>query len=166
MRTTKEGFDLIKSFEGCALTAYQDQEGIWTIGWGHTRNVAAGQTCDETAATGWLYDDISIAEYELGLLLPLDTLTDNQVSALVSFYYNVGPGEENVKDGFRVLKDGSPSTMLKCLRARNFLCAAEEFPKWANAGGHPSAGLMRRRLAEQALFMASPGPEVPDVGSA
>jgi len=27
---------LTEQFEGCKLTAYQDQVGVWTIGYGHT----------------------------------------------------------------------------------------------------------------------------------
>jgi lysozyme len=30
------GLALTKNFEGCVLTAYADQGGVWTIGYGHT----------------------------------------------------------------------------------------------------------------------------------
>ena len=30
------GRSLIESFEGLSLTAYQDEAGVWTIGYGHT----------------------------------------------------------------------------------------------------------------------------------
>ena len=36
------GLNLIKYFEGLRLTSYQDEAGIWTIGYGHTGNVQAG----------------------------------------------------------------------------------------------------------------------------
>ena len=36
MRTNQAGIDLVKSFEGLRLTAYQDVRGIWTIGYGTT----------------------------------------------------------------------------------------------------------------------------------
>lgn len=32
MKLNKQGYDLIKQFEGCRLTAYQDSIGVWTIG--------------------------------------------------------------------------------------------------------------------------------------
>ena len=36
MKTSANGIDLIKRFEGRELEAYQDDVGIWTIGYGHT----------------------------------------------------------------------------------------------------------------------------------
>ena len=36
MKVSKNGIDLIKSFEGCKLTAYKDSVGVWTIGYGTT----------------------------------------------------------------------------------------------------------------------------------
>ena len=30
------GTKILKFFEGCKLTAYQDSVGVWTIGYGHT----------------------------------------------------------------------------------------------------------------------------------
>mgnify|MGYP001040850406 CR=1 FL=1 len=33
---SNNGLSLIKRFEGCRLTDYQDSIGIWTIGYGHT----------------------------------------------------------------------------------------------------------------------------------
>ena len=39
------GLALTKNFEGCVLTAYADQGGVWTIGYGHTGpGVHAGLT--------------------------------------------------------------------------------------------------------------------------
>jgi lysozyme len=36
MQTSDKGIALIKQFEGCKLTAYQDSVGVWTIGYGWT----------------------------------------------------------------------------------------------------------------------------------
>ena len=33
---SKKAVNLIKQFEGCRLTAYQDSVGVWTIGYGTT----------------------------------------------------------------------------------------------------------------------------------
>ena len=35
-KISKKGIDLIKKFEGCHLTAYRDEVGVWTIGYGVT----------------------------------------------------------------------------------------------------------------------------------
>ena len=45
MKISKDGLELIKKFEGCETTAYQDSVGVWTIGFGHTKGVEEGQTC-------------------------------------------------------------------------------------------------------------------------
>ena len=39
MRTGEAGLHIIKSFEGCRLTAYKCPAGVWTIGYGHTLGV-------------------------------------------------------------------------------------------------------------------------------
>ena len=38
----KTSSDLIKSFEGCSLTAYKCPAGIWTIGYGTTAAAGVG----------------------------------------------------------------------------------------------------------------------------
>ena len=44
MNTSAEGIALIKKFEGCELKAYQCSAGVWTIGYGHTKDVEEGDT--------------------------------------------------------------------------------------------------------------------------
>lgn len=36
LKPGRKGKRLIKPVEGLHLTAYQDADGIWTVGWGHT----------------------------------------------------------------------------------------------------------------------------------
>ena len=67
---------------------------------------------------------------------------NNQFDALVSFTFNVGVGAEG------------HSTMAKLINARNFAGAAAQFPLWDHVDGLPNAGLLRRRQAEQALFLS------------
>jgi lysozyme len=52
----------IKQHEGCPLKAYQDSEGVWTIGYG--RNLQELEITKEQAEL-WLIDDIKKAIYEL-----------------------------------------------------------------------------------------------------
>lgn len=136
------GEDLIKGFEELRFTAYQDDKGIWTIGWGHTGpEVVEGLTCTIEQAETWFQEDTLWAVKGVN-----DSLTTNvsqtQFDALVSFTFNVGVGAE------------AHSTMVKLINARNFTGAANEFPKWDHEDGKVSAGLLRRRVAEQALFSA------------
>ena len=42
MRLSQNGVNFIKSHEALRLKAYQDSKGVWTIGWGHTKNVHPG----------------------------------------------------------------------------------------------------------------------------
>ena len=39
METSQEGIALIKLYEGCRLESYQCSAGVWTIGYGSTKNV-------------------------------------------------------------------------------------------------------------------------------
>ena len=60
MRLGPKGEALIKSFEQLALIAYQDQGGIWSIGWGHTP-ASKGQTCTSEEAQTWFLTDVEAA---------------------------------------------------------------------------------------------------------
>lgn len=139
-KINQESINLIKEFEGCKLTAYQDSVGVWTIGFGHTKNVKKGDTITQLQADEWLMDELN-NEYGAGVEnLATVPLTDNQFGALTSFAYNLGLG--NLKS----------STLLKKLNKSDYKGAAAEFPKWNKAGGKVLAGLTRRRGAERALF--------------
>lgn len=58
MRTGEAGLHIIKSFEGCRLTAYKCPAGVWTIGYGHTLGVKEGQRITQAQADGLLVEDI------------------------------------------------------------------------------------------------------------
>lgn len=135
------GIDLIKEFEGCRLGPYQDVAGLWTIGIGHL--IKPGETfispITEAQAEALLREDLALAcsDVERAVNVPLN---DNEYAALVSFTYNCGGG---------ALRQ---STLLKLLNAGDYHGANAEFPKWCRAGGKKVPGLLRRRLAEAALF--------------
>ena len=69
-------------------------------------------------------------------------ISDNQFSGLVSFTFNLGAGALQ------------RSTLRIKLNRGEYQNAADEFPKWRMAGGRVLAGLVRRRAAEWALFLA------------
>lgn len=151
-KTNDAGIDLIKSFEGLRLTAYQDSGGIWTIGYGHTGGVKRGQRITKDEAESFLREDLDEAEATVEDVVTVD-LSDNQFAALVSFAYNVGPGKKGEKDGFVTLKSGRPPTLLRKLNAGDYDGAADEFLKWNHQGGRVLTGLTRRRKAERSLFL-------------
>ncbi|MGL5786107.1 MAG: lysozyme, partial [Bacteroidales bacterium] len=60
MKVSEKGLELIRSFEGCRLTAYKCQAGRWTIGYGHTgKEVVEGLQITQTRATDFLLLDVN-----------------------------------------------------------------------------------------------------------
>ncbi|MEO1401220.1 MAG: lysozyme [Cyanobacteria bacterium J06635_1] len=139
-RTNANGLQLIKSFEGLRLEAYQDAVGVWTIGYGTTRNVTPGMKISQDKAEEFLRDDLDRFEKAVNEAITVP-INDNQFSALVAFTYNVGSG---------ALRS---STLRKKLNQGDTHGAADEFLRWNKAGGRVLAGLTRRRRAERALFL-------------
>ena len=89
LKTSEAGIELIKGFEGFREHAYQDQGGIWTIGYGYTKGVKEGDTITEKKATENLKIHTSLTEEFLykNIMVPL---TQYQFDALVCFIYNIG----------------------------------------------------------------------------
>lgn len=139
--TSSAGRQLIESFEGLELTAYQDMVGVWTIGYGHTgMDVKPGLRISAAQAEALLAADLVKFEQGVARLVTL-MLNQHQFDALVSFSYNLGLGS---------LKN---STLLKLLNSGDVAGAAEQFLRWDKAGGVRVAGLTRRRKAERELFL-------------
>src|SRR6185312_10978991 len=86
------GMQLIKSHEGCRLEAYQDQRGIWTIGYGHTRGVLPGTIWNQWQAEEALSDDLMGAEAVVEDATDSVETSDNEFAAMVSLCFNIGSG--------------------------------------------------------------------------
>ncbi|HFJ2439566.1 lysozyme [Enterobacter hormaechei] len=146
MQTSEKGIALIKQFEGCKLTAYQDSVGVWTIGYGWTQPVygkpiRAGMTIKQETAELLLKNGLVSYESDVSRLVKVG-VTQGQFDALVSFTYNLGA------------RSLSTSTLLRKLNAGDYAGAADEFLRWNKAGGKVLNGLTRRREAERALFLS------------
>jgi lysozyme len=152
MNISEKGVEAIKKFEGCKTKAYQCSAGHWTIGVGHVGP-------EVNAGTVWEMDRVNatfcrdIMSFELSVRKLVNVKIDQaKYDALVSFCFNLGAA--NLKS----------STLLRKLNSGDIEGAAAEFPKWDNvrvAGKlQPDAGLRRRRLAEQAMFLNAKYPEV------
>lgn len=146
MQTSEKGIALIKEFEGCKLTAYQDSVGVWTIGYGWTlpvngKQIRAGMTIKQETAERLLKTGLVSYESDVSRLVKV-SLTQGQFDALVSFTYNLGA------------RSLSTSTLLRKLNAGDYAGAADEFLRWNKAGGKVLNGLTRRREAERALFLS------------
>lgn len=141
MQTSNTGIELIKRFEGCRLNAYQDSVGVWSIGYGHTKNVKKGMLITQDQADKFLKEDLKVYENYVKTYVSYN-INQNQFDALVSFTYNVGGG--NLQK----------STLLVYLNQGKITFAANEFDKWTYAGGKKLTGLVNRRKAEKELFLS------------
>jgi lysozyme len=136
---------LIKDFEGCSLTAYQDSSGVWTIGWGHTGNVTPGQVITQEEADKLLKADLEYYEKAVENLLPFP-VTQYQFDALVSFAYNVGVAAL------------AKSSLMGYIKAQKWFSAAEEFIQYVHdSRGVILWGLVRRRHREALRFVGAGG---------
>jgi lysozyme len=143
---------LVASFEGMELRAYQDQGGIWTLGYGHTADVKEGDTCTQQQAEAWLSEDLETADIAVNKAVTVP-LTQNHFDALVSLCFNIGQG------------NFAKSTLVRILNAGSIQAAADQFLVWDKVGGQTNAGLLRRRNAERALFL-TPGPWAEGINAA
>lgn len=137
--------NLVKEFEGCKLTAYYDEVGKITIGYGITnddknitgKSIHKGMKISKATAEKWLRE--ALAKKYLPLVLKYDAQYDwnqNELDALVSFAYNVGGIKQLTANGTR-----SRTTI------------AAKMLQYNKAGGKVYNGLTRRRKAERTLFL-------------
>ena len=147
MEISEEGLSLIKKFEGCELTAYQDSVDVWTIGYGHTKGVEDGQEITQEEAEEMLASELDEYEGYINDLVECD-LEQCQFDALVAWVYNLGP--TNLRS----------STMLKRLNSNDLEDVPNQIKRWNKAGGKVLNGLVRRREAEALLFEGSDWKEV------
>ena len=137
MNISEVGKNLIKSFEGCMLTAYKpvQTEQYYTIGWGHYGpDVYAGMSITQSQADALFDKDIvkyvnAVNSASLGF-----TPNQNQFDALCSFCYNLGTG---------IMADFIGLSAAQ---------VANEIPRYVYGGGVVLPGLVRRRNMEVELF--------------
>ncbi|AFL75382.1 lysozyme [Thiocystis violascens] len=142
------GLALIQRHEGLTLRAYRCPAGVWTIGYGSTRDVTPGLVIDLAEADRRLRQDLRAAERAVAAAVRVP-LNDNEFSALVSFVYNVGAAAF------------ADSTLLRRLNGGQRADAARQFARWNRGGGRVLPGLITRRAAEVALFRAPVTPPSP-----
>lgn len=138
MVVDEKGYNLIKQFEGLRLTAYRCPAGKWTIGYGHTKGVKKGMYISEAVATHFLIQDVQRVEPTINSYDGIYHWTQNEFDALASFAFNCGIG--NLK---KLLKYGQ--------RTKSQI--ADAILLYNKANGRVLRGLVRRRKAEQELFL-------------
>ncbi len=145
-KTGNSGIELIKQFEGFRSAPYKCPAGIPTIGYGATfyangKKVTMTDAPITEAGAVELLKSMLVSFEKYVDSYCIDTITQNQFDALVSFCYNVGPA--NLK----------ASTLLKKVNTNpNDTTIRAEFLKWNKGGGRVLQGLVRRREAESNLY--------------
>lgn len=147
-KTGTKGIELIKKFEGFRAKPYKCPAGIPTIGYGATfypdgkKVTMNDKAITEEEGVALLKSMLSKFEQYVDSYC-IDTITQNQFDALVSFCYNLGP--TNLKNS-TLLKKVNKNANDETIRA--------EFMKWTKAGGRTLKGLVTRRTAEADLYFS------------
>ena len=135
---------ITQDFEGYSLTRYQDGGGIWTIGRGHLWHPNDPTPCTPEQVELWFKTDMARSSNAVNDLVAVDVNQD-QFNALCDFVFNLGDGALH------------SSTLLKRLNVRDFEGARGQFIAWdhirIDGALETSPGLLRRREAEQELFL-------------
>lgn len=141
-----KGLALIKSFEGCRLTAYKPvaAEKYYTIGYGHYgADVTKGMKITQAQADAYLVQDCAKFVASVNKYANLPWMNQERFDALVSFTYNCGAGNLN-----KLLDNGKRSAEQ----------VAASLPKYNKGSGKVLNGLVRRRAAELELFNSNTQP--------
>lgn len=158
----QDGLDFLITAEGAKTRAYKDSVGKWTIGVGHLIRLPAernllSKTLTQADMRQLLLKDLGHhIQPLLDHLKPevVKSLNRNQVTALASLAFNIGPGGtvNGRKRGFKY------SPVVAALNRggdfdRNLQTAAAAFDRHAYAGGRRVTALANRRESERLLML-------------
>ncbi len=138
---SQAGIDLIKHWEGFRSNAYLCPGNVWTIGYGHTKNVYQGMCISKAQAEELLKEDLKHFENAVRKFVTVK-LNQAQFDALVSFTFNVG------------VYAFKKSTLLRLVNQGSFKGAANQFDRWVYANRKKLPGLIKRRAEEKQLFLS------------
>ncbi|KDA04271.1 lysozyme [Hyphomonas oceanitis] len=148
MRTSRQGLELIKSFEGFRARAAQLPTGIWIIGYGHTQSARRGLTVNSQDAELLLRHHDLLAVEQAIVDRVLAPLSQNEFDALVSFVFNIG------------IEAFIASDVLAHLNSGDRLQAADALSFWRKGQVEGEMrvidALVRRRASEKAMFLEHP----------
>ena len=147
MSTTSKAASIIAVFEGKKLKAYQDQGGVWTIGFGSTynidenRKVKEGDIIDDATALRWLKTITANLQADIKALVKVP-VTQNQLDSLTSLAYNIGLTAFTDSTLLKILNSGAPKIQV-----------ADQFTRWNKVKKVINQGLINRRAKERELFL-------------
>ena len=139
MRASQTLINQIKKFESCALTAYQDAKGVWTIGYGHTEGVKKGDRITQYQAEQFLRQDLE--KFEAVANRCKRIATQGKFDAILDFIYNCGPAAFEKSTLKTYIEAGKATWEIQ-----------EQFLRWVNSGGRKLGGLVTRRIWEANRF--------------
>ena len=136
MKTSKQGIEMIKSFEGCVLTPYYCKAGVLTVGYGHTgKDVKKGLAITKEKAEKLLIKDLEKFEANVNKYFGKYKFNQNQFDALVSFAYNIGSIDQLTRNG-----------------NRSIIEIESKFTSYCKVNGFRNSTIYNRRLKELNLF--------------
>lgn len=153
MKTSRQGRDFIKRWEGVRLKAYRCSANVLTVGVGHTAAMGdpipfEGMTISAEEADIILARDLAAIEQQVQSAIKVN-VNQRQFDTLVSFVFNVGIA------AFR------KSTLLKKLNASQYSEVPSELLKWNRVKGKVVDGLTNRRKAEADFWRGAPTDQKP-----
>ena len=150
MKISQEGITLIKHYEGCPKDAegnavsYRCAAGKATLGYGSLKLIDGSPVQDNMSITMKEAEELlahELEEYE-GYINDMVTvpLKQNEMDAMVSWVFNLGP--TNLKN----------STFLRVLNEGKYHEVPEQIKRWNKVNGKVNEGLVKRRKSEALLF--------------
>lgn len=139
MRASSTLIQAIKKFEGVSLSAYQDSKGVWTIGYGHTKDVKKGDRITQYQAEQFLREDLQ--QFEAVANRVKRIATQGKFDAILDFIYNCGPANFESSTLKKYIEAGKATWEIQ-----------EQFLRWVNAGDRKLGGLVSRRIWEANRF--------------
>lgn len=144
LQVSKTLLALVKAFEGYRALAARLPNGRWTIGYGHTQAAREGGQVSKADAEALLIYDLMTTAAAIKPLIST-ILTQNQFDALCAFAFSVG------------LTSFRDSKVLGLVNEGHLLQAAGAMELWRRTEFEGEDivvdGLVRRRVAEMALFL-------------
>ena len=135
-----EGFHRVPKNDPTRAHPYICPAGYWTIGFGHLC-CQNHPPITENEAEIYLAQDLQTALRATLRYCPvLATESEERLSAIVDFTFNLGAGRLQT------------STLRRRINQRDWTSAATELGRWVRGGGRVLPGLVVRRQAEMALM--------------
>lgn len=145
MKTSQQGLELIKHYEGLRLNPYRCPAGLWTVGYGHLIGNGSvlpdswNRTFSVAEANALLVTDVIRFERGVTRYCPVK-LSQGVFDSLVSFSFNLGLGTLQ------------RSSLRQKINRGDFEGAKKVLLKYNKANGKVLKGLDLRRKAEAVIW--------------